>query len=450
MKGVRSMKKQKILSVVMAAAMLSSAAFAGCSSDKGAASSSSAASEDDSGPITLSIAWWGSQSRHDYTNKLLDMYTQLHPNVKFEASPSGWDGYQQKLATEAAGNALPDIMQTDWTFVSDFTQNGSFADLTSYIKDKTIDLSDVASGVVSSGKVNGKDANIPLSVTAEAMSYNPDVFKAAGLSEPTGTWTWSDWENEMLQIYQKTGKFGCGSTYSTSESGGIFTYYLRQNKGNLFASDGTKLGYTDDKFFVNFISTLKKLQDAKALPSLDQWTQISAKGADQLPVALGTAGVNWGWANVPTIVSSVNPNIKLTKIPTDNPSVKSNYLKPGMYFSVSNSSKHKKAAAEFINWFINDVDANKVIMAERGVPASSKARDAIKSSLSTQQQAMFDYIDTLSKDAPDTGSPDPSGASQVYTDLYNAFSAVLYGKSTAEQAAADFRKQANAVLANNS
>ncbi|OYP02565.1 hypothetical protein CG709_10595 [Lachnotalea glycerini] len=52
-------------------------------------------------PVTIKITWWGGQSRHDYTQKLLNKYTELNPNVTFEALPSGWDGYFDKLSTQA-------------------------------------------------------------------------------------------------------------------------------------------------------------------------------------------------------------------------------------------------------------------------------------------------------------------------------------------------------------
>ncbi len=61
--------------------------------------------------ITLKFTWWGSQSRHDYTQKILDAYSAEHPEITFEAVPAGWDGYFDKLSTEAASGSMPDIVQ---------------------------------------------------------------------------------------------------------------------------------------------------------------------------------------------------------------------------------------------------------------------------------------------------------------------------------------------------
>lgn len=64
--------------------------------------------------ITIRVAWWGNQTRNDLTVKALDLYTEKHPNVTFETEPSSWDGYFDKLSTQAATGSLPDIYQQDY------------------------------------------------------------------------------------------------------------------------------------------------------------------------------------------------------------------------------------------------------------------------------------------------------------------------------------------------
>ena len=34
--------------------------------------------------VTLRMAWWGSQTRHDRTVQVIEMYEKAHPNVKIE------------------------------------------------------------------------------------------------------------------------------------------------------------------------------------------------------------------------------------------------------------------------------------------------------------------------------------------------------------------------------
>ena len=87
--------------------------------------------------VTIRITWWGGQARHEYTQKILDKYTELNPNVKFEAVPSGWDGYFEKLATDTTTGGMPDIVQMDYLYIATYAKNGSLHDLNEYIDNGT-------------------------------------------------------------------------------------------------------------------------------------------------------------------------------------------------------------------------------------------------------------------------------------------------------------------------
>lgn len=86
---------RRLAALGLAATMVGSLAACG-------GNSSDSQTADGGNNITIKFTWWGNQSRHDYTQKILDKYTELHPNVKFEAIPAGWDGYFDKLSTQAA------------------------------------------------------------------------------------------------------------------------------------------------------------------------------------------------------------------------------------------------------------------------------------------------------------------------------------------------------------
>ncbi|GAA3329109.1 hypothetical protein GCM10020331_075810 [Ectobacillus funiculus] len=43
-----------------------------------------------------------------------------HPNVHIEAEFANWDDYWKKLAPMAAANQLPDVMQMDTAYLSQY------------------------------------------------------------------------------------------------------------------------------------------------------------------------------------------------------------------------------------------------------------------------------------------------------------------------------------------
>ena len=412
------------------------------------ASSASAAEGE---PITLTATWWGGQSRHDYTQKLFDLYTSEHPNVTFKTVPSGWDGYFDKLATQTASGSMPDIVQMDYLYISTYAKNNSVADLQEFIDNGTIDTTNIDPNILNTGKIDGKMAGLVLATSIQALGYNPSVLEEAGVEAPTSDWTWSDYTTMMNTVYEKTGKLGTCS--GPVEDTNQFSYWVRQHGKNLFSDDNKSLGYDDDAVCTDFLQMWKDLMDAKSAPNPDQYAQISTLGQEASPIVTNDAATLFEWNNYTNKVSSVNPNLKLATPPLsdDADAAKGLWLKPGMFFSVAETSPNKQAAAEFINWFINSEEANDIIMAERGTPVSSAIREYMIDSgkMTDQQKDMFAYVDTATALCGDTPAPDPTGMSEVNRAFKDAAYSAFYGQVTCAEAAATFREQADAILSQN-
>ena len=108
-----------VLSIVFVLALLLGAcavpaAPAAPAADQESAAEPAAAEPAGDEPIELRIAWWGSQNRHDRTIEVIEMFEEMHPNIDVVYEFSGWDDHWTKMATQAAGGNLPDIMQQDY------------------------------------------------------------------------------------------------------------------------------------------------------------------------------------------------------------------------------------------------------------------------------------------------------------------------------------------------
>ena len=194
------------------------------------------------------------------------------------------------------------------------------------------------------------------------------------------------------------------------------------------------------------------LMEEGVLPNPDEYAQIATLGQEAGPVVTGDAAMIMEWNNYASKLSSVNDKIKMVTPPmSDDSDAKGLWMKPGMFFSVAETSQVKQEAAEFINWFINSKEANDIMMAERGTPVSSEIRDYMISSgkLGEQQKAMFEGVDEAAAICGDTPAPDPVGMSEINEAFKNAANSVYYGQATAEDAAAAFREEANSILERN-
>jgi len=170
------------------------------------------------------------------------------------------------------------------------------------------------------------------------------------------------------------------------------------------------------------------------------------------PFNTGKAAMNWAWSNqIAGDPVKYCPDCKfaLTWTPRLKGGKSANYLKPSMYFSIPAHSKHPKEAALFINYFTNSVEANQVLLADRGVPISSVVKEGLKPVLPAIQVAIFNYVSMVETDSIPLPPPDPAKFADIRNNVFypEVLDPVLYEQKTPEEAVATFRKMANEILA---
>ena len=345
---------------------------------------------------------------------------------------------------------MPDIVQMDYLYISTYAKNNSIADLTPYIEDGTIDTASIDENLMKSGEIGGKTVGLVYSSSLLAMGYNPEVLEEAGVEVPSMDWTWSDFIELCKTVKDKTGKLG--SATGPVDDTNLFNYWVRQHGASLFSDDQKSLGYDDDQVCIDYLNMWSELMAAGAVPNPDEYAAIQTLGQEAGPVVTGEGATMIEWNNYANKVASVNDKLKITSLPlSDNTEYKGLWNKPGMFLTISETSAHKKEAAEFINWFVNSEEANDIMMGERGTPASSAVREHMKSTgkLSPQQEEMFNYLDITADICGETPAPDPIGMSEINEAFKNAAYSAFYGQVSAEEAAKTFREEANAILVRN-
>lgn len=393
-------------------------------------------------PVTLRIGWWGSQARHDGTLKVLDMYT-AKTGVKFEPEFFSFDDYITKLNTLVAANDCNDIMQMGGNFPTYQTQ---IEYLNDYIAKGIIDTKDINKNYIGITTLDGNTVGLSLGTNAQAIAYDPGPFYKADVPLPTNKWTWADYEYAAKTIHSKLGILGS----SKLDEFTVLSVWVQQymtSEGFFLDPYRTKLNYTDDSKVAEFFAMKKRLTDVGAYPNPAQMAEI--KNIEGDPLVTGKAAMTWIASNQFVALSKAAKRPLAMVMPPRRSQYGSvfNSIMSSQMFSIAKTSEYKEAAARFISYFVNDIDAGKVLLGERGVPISTSVRSALSDNLTVENKAIYDYLNLVSKEGKMEivlNSPVQQQIQDIFKGLTEQ---VVAGKTTPAEAAAKLRAESEKVLA---
>jgi len=407
----------------------------------GGGSSGSGGSSSDK--VTLRVAWWGSDSRHTYTKKIIELYQQEHPNVTIQPDYTSFDNYWNKLATAVAAGKGPDVMQQDVRYVREYANRGALADLTPFLG-KQIRNADFDPAVNATGTIDGKNYAIPTGINAFAIVANPAVFAKAGVPLPDDTtWTWDDLAKVAAQVTAKSPK----GTYGLQDLGYVdvtLDIWTRQHGETLFDDKG-KIAVTKPTLTA-WYAYVQQLRATAAEPPASLSVEVQHGGVDQSLTATGKGGLGGWWTNqLPALTKAAGTPLKLLRMPGDS-TRPGTYFKPAMFWSMSANSSHRDAAAAFIDFLMNDPRVATMTLSDRGLPTNLKLRAAITPQLKEADKLGLAFIDRIKPTIGTQPPLQPKGMGKVVTDMAKINEQVLFGKQTPEQAADAFLQQARTDL----
>jgi multiple sugar transport system substrate-binding protein len=140
------------------------------------------------GPVTISLAGWSLATTPEFKT-LADAFHAANPNITVELKEYSAADYDTQMVADLAAHSAPD-MYVQKTLKNFFTfQDGG----------QLMDVSDVASKLgkgingLDAYKVDGATYAIPYRQDSWYLYYNKDLFDAAKVAYPDGTWTWDDY-----------------------------------------------------------------------------------------------------------------------------------------------------------------------------------------------------------------------------------------------------------------
>ncbi len=399
---------------------------------------------DDSGDgTTLRFYWWGNTTRDAQTNEAADLYLEEHPELTISREPTDWGGYWDKLATQVAGGDTPDVMQMDEGYLAEYSSRGVLLDMGG----TAFDPAQFDPSALDAGKVEGTLYAVNAGVNAPVLLANPAVFEEAGVEMPDDTtWTWDDLVEIAARITESTPEGTYGVQQLGIQGDPNQSVFLRQLGGEKF--DGSSLGFTAEQL-TQWFDLAVRLQEAGACPGADAAVEESGQTVDQSMFAVGTVALQSQWSNqLVSFDNLLDGTVRMLRLPSMTGSAADAKLwyKASMYFAVAADSALQEEAVEFVDWLTNSLDAGRILLAERGVPANLEVREAIAGELGESDLKVFDYIDAIAEELGDPPPITPPGGGAVGDAMQRAMEEVLFGRvSVADGVAAAIAESESAL-----
>ena len=369
----------KVTGAVGAAGLL-----AACGGNSGAASSTAPASSAaaasveavgglSSDPVTLTMSWWGGESRHNAYQDAIKAFSAEHSNITVNPTFAAWSGWEDTMSTKFAGGVAEDVCQINWNWLYNYSKNGqTFVDLNSTTD--YLDLSQWDEAQLAACNVANAQQCVPVSMTGRIFYWNMTTFNKAGITEVPKSL-------DDLMAAGKTFQEKLGDDYYPLHLGAydrmiLMVFYLESKYGKDWADPVTStLNYTEDEI-AEGIDFIKSLVDGHVMMNLKTYYSANSDTATHQSnewITGKIAGI-FEWDSAASKYSSalddankdgftVGEEIKFG----DN---NGGFSKVSMGLAITKTSQCVAEAATLIDFLLNNGKGAAIMGSECGIPAS--------------------------------------------------------------------------------
>jgi len=344
------MKKRSSIIFLLLMLVSIAAILMGCNSNKKDGETTGAIKEDEE--ITLSIwhIWTDNESGDRRAiDEYIELYTKEHPNVKIEQDASDTESYKTKLKVAFSSGDLPDVFFTYGAgFSKLFVDTGRVLALDDVLpegdKDKLI------GGAETNFIYDNKLYGLPIKMWAGTFYCNKELFEKENIELPT------DWDQFLAAIESFRAKGYQPLTLGGKDSWHIAMYFdqLAIREAGV---DGVMKAMKGEKKF-NDPEFLKAAEDLVELVNADAFNDgFEGLGAQeaQAEFLMGRIPMyfngSWMTGDMQSDINSMKDKIIALPFPSISGQMGDQTQYSGGAidgWSVSNESKHKEAAVEFM------------------------------------------------------------------------------------------------------
>ena len=414
------------------------------SSTASSVASAPAASADESlalsdGPVSMTISWWGGDSRHAAYQDAIKEFQAEHSNITIEPTFAAWSGWEEKMAAAfIAGNAQ-DVCQINWNWLYNYSADGSkFVDLNTTTN--FLDLTQFDQAALDACTVANAQQCVPVSMTGRIFFWNMTTFNKAGITEVPKTL-------DDLKAAGKAFQEKLGNDYYPMHLGAydrmiLMVFYLESKYGKDWADPTTStLNYSEDEIAegLNFI---KSLVDDHVMMNLKDYYSANSDTATHQSnewITGKIAGI-FEWDSAASKYASaldddnkdgftVGEEIKFGDF-------NGGFSKVSMGLAITKTSQYVAESATLINFLLNEEKGASIMGSECGVPASkaglaaAQAAGAVKDLVADANSKVMAFTTNKLDPLFENNDLKASGTG-IYQEVFDS---IDYGDETPESA----------------
>ena len=223
-------------------------------------------------------------------------------------------------------------------------------------------------------QADGEITGISNGTNERCFAYKPAIFDECGVAYPTDNWTWDDFAAACRTITEQTGNPAITTMELNSLVYSVVTQW--QEGYNFYAMDGSDFAFEGNTepiaYIMDLINTLMKegcigdygIQNEIGTNIEADWiaygdaaiVMLSSNQFQALSNAAAENGIELELATIPRVHADGQSGMA---------------VRSSQQLSIYAGSEKKDIAANFINYFENSIEANKILNCERGVSINS-------------------------------------------------------------------------------
>ena len=407
-------------------------------------SATDTASSEEHEQVNLRFSWWGGDPRHEATLATIALFEKEYPWIKIDAEYSAQDGYNDKLMTQFASGAAPDIIQMETGAAPEYYGQGLLYNLS----ETSIDFSSFdPTFLVNNGQFgSGSQYAIPTGKAGTALIVNKDLADKIGI-DFSKQYDWNqliEWGKQVQAYDPSMYLFSGNETYMAS-----FTLraMARQMNGDAIINADNQLTVSEEQFTA-MLDYIKQLYDNNVCAPLSYMASYGLNNQDDPNWIAGKYVAYVGYTSGADVMQAANPsaNYIAGNMPLLADAVSDGWFNDcPQYIGISANTKHPEEAALFLDFFFNNEEAAKTLGTVRSVPPTKKAQDiTLEAGTLNPLTNMAVEVSQQYNGVSDSGK---TTSAEITAILNDAYENIAYGTKTPAEEAKEIVSLINDYLA---